>query len=213
MLKNILLLLVCITTTTLCFSQDDFESEIDSIQTLDEAKIYVKKNKSLNGKVITFNKEKHHTQIADELFKLGKGSKKMYRTDMEKTYYKVIDKNKIPYQKLSYIFLDGKEKSMSDINTLRRNIIAKYRKGVRFEDLAKHYSMDTNANRGGDLGWVTQGDLHPDFEAHVLDSSHEVNDIFTVDIPDQQWYYVILKTEDTKYIEEIKVLKVTEPVK
>ncbi|WP_456438064.1 peptidylprolyl isomerase [Psychroserpens sp.] len=212
MLKNILLLLACI-TTTLCFSQNDFENEIDSIQTLDEAKIYVKKNKSLNGKVITFNKEKHHTQIADELFKLGKGSKKMYRTDMEKTYYKVIDKNEIPYQKLSYIFLDGKEKSMSEINTLRKNIMAKYRNGFRFEDLAKHYSMDTNANRGGDLGWVTQGDLHPDFEAHVLDDSHEVNDIFTVDIPDQQWYYVILKTENTKYIEEIKVLKVTEPVK
>ena len=47
-----------------------------------------------------------------------------------------------------------------------------------------------------------------------LDDSHEVNEVFLlVDIPDQQWYYVILKTEDTKFIEEIKVLKVTEPVK
>jgi len=212
MLKHILLILVCI-TTTVGFSQNDFESEIDSIQTLDEAKIYVKKNKSLKGKVITFNKEKHHTQIADELFRLGKGSKKVYKSDIGKTYYKVVDKNEIPYQKLSYIFFDGKQKSMTEINILRQNIVAKYRNGFRFEDLAKHYSMDDNAKRGGDLGWVTQGDLHPDFEAHVLDSSHEVNDIFTVDIPDQQWYYVILKTEDTKYIEEIKVLKVTESVK
>ncbi|WCO03298.1 peptidylprolyl isomerase [Psychroserpens ponticola] len=212
MLKNILLLLVFV-TTSICFSQNNFESELDSIQTLDEAKIYVKKNKSLKGKVITFNKEKHHTQIADELFRLAKGSKKVYKTDMEKTYYKVVDKNEIPYQKLSYIYLDGKEKSMEEINILRHNIIAKYRNGFRFEDLAKLYSMDTNAKRGGDLGWVTQGDLHPDFEAHVLDNSHEVNDIFTVDIPKQQWYYVILKTEGTKFIEEIKVLKVTEPVK
>lgn len=212
MLKNILLLLGLV-ITTVCFSQNDFESEIDSIQTLDEAKIYVKKNKSLKGQVITFNKEKHHTQIADELFRLGKGSKKVYKTDMIKTYYKVVEKNEIPYQKLSYIFLDGKKKTMEEINILRQNIILKYNNGFRFEDLAKHYSMDTNANRGGDLGWVTHGDLHPDFEAHVLDNSHQVDDIFTVDIPDQQWYYVILKTEDTKYIEEIKVLKVTEPVK
>ena len=212
MLKNILLLIVCL-TTTISFSQQDFESELDSIQTLDEAKIFVKKNKSLKGKVITFNKEKHNTKISEDLFKLSKGSQKIYKTDMTKTYYKVIDKDDIPYQKLSYIFLDGKQKSMEDINSLRQNIIAKYRSGFRFEDLAKHYSMDNNAKRGGDLGWVTEGDLHPDFESKVLDNSHNVNDIFTVDVPDQQWYYVILKTEDTKFIEEIKVLKITEPVK
>ncbi|WP_425075510.1 peptidylprolyl isomerase [Psychroserpens sp. S379A] len=212
MLKHILLLVACL-TTVVCVSQNDFESEFDSIQTLDEAKIYVQKNKSLKGRVITFNKEKHNTKIAGELFRLAKGSKKVYRTGMEKTHYKVIDKNEIPYQKLSYIFLDGKQKSMEEINVLRQNIIAKYKSGFRFEDLAKHYSMDDNANRGGDLGWVTEGDLHPDFEEKVLNNSYHVNDIYTVDIPNQQWYYVILKTEDTKYIEEIKVLKVTEPVK
>jgi parvulin-like peptidyl-prolyl isomerase len=200
-------------TSSICFSQNDFESEIDSIQTLDEAKIYVQKNKSIQGKVITFNKEKHHTRIAEELFSLAQGSKKVYKTDVEKIYYKVIDKNEIPYQKLSYIFLDGKEKSVDEINTLRQNIITKYNSGFRFEDLAKHYSMDDNAKRGGDLGWVTKGDLHPDFEALALDNSREVNDIFTIDIPTQEWYYVVLKTEDTKYIEEIQVLKVTEPIK
>jgi len=212
MLKYILLLFAFI-TTSLSFCQNDFESELDSIQTLDEAKIYVQKHKSVKGKVITFNKEKHHTKIANELFRLSKGSKKVYKTDMEKTYYKVIDKNEIPYQKLSYIFLDGTKKTIEEINVLRQNIVAKYKNGFRFEDLAKHYSMDTNAKRGGDLGWVTQGDLHPDFEAKVLNDSHDVNDIFTIDIPEQQWYYVILKTEDTKYIEEIKVLKVIEPIK
>lgn len=212
MLKNILLLLVFM-TSSFCFSQNDFENEIDSIQTLDEAKIYVKRNKLVQGKVITFNKEKHHTKIAEELFNLGKGSKKVFKTDMEKIYYKVLDKNEIPYQKLSYIFLDGKEISIDEINTLRQNIIAKYNNGFRFEDLAKHYSMDDNAKRGGDLGWVTKGDLHPDFEGLALDNSREVNDIFTIDIPTQGWYYVILKTEDTKYIEEIQVLKVIEPVK
>ncbi len=212
MLKNILLLLFC-ASTSICFSQNDFEKELDSIQTTEDAKTYIENNKAIKGQVITFNKEKHHTRIADELFRLGTGSKKVYKTDLEKTYYKVVDKNEIPYQKLSYIFLDGKQKSMEEINSLRQSIISKYNSGFRFEDLAKHYSMDDNAKRGGDLGWVTQGDLHPDFEAQVLDNSHQVDDVFMVDIPEQQWYYVIVKTEDTKFIEEIKVLKVTEPVK
>ncbi|NRA93597.1 MAG: hypothetical protein HRU26_13110, partial [Psychroserpens sp.] len=111
MLKKILLLSFCM-MSAICFSQNDFEKELDSIQTLDEAKIFVKKNKDIKGKVITFNKEKHHTKIADELFRLGKGSKKVYKTDMTKTYYKVIEKTEIPYKRLSYIFLDGSQKSM-----------------------------------------------------------------------------------------------------
>ena len=52
------------------------------------------------------------------------------------------------------------------------NIIIKYNNGFRFEDLAKHYSMDTNANLVGYLGWVTEGNLHHDFEANGLNNSY-----------------------------------------
>ena len=214
MLKYTILITFCLSFCSVSvYAQKDFERELDSIQTETDAQTFIENNKSINGKVIVFNKEKHHTRIADELFRLGKGSKKVYKTDIKKTYYKVIDKEEIPYQKLSYIFLDGSKKSMEEINTLRNHIIAKYNEGFRFEDLAKHYSMDANAKRGGDLGWVTEGDLHPDFESLVLNNQHAVNEIFEVDIPERQWHYVVVKTEDTKYIEEIKVLKFTETVK
>ncbi|MEY8849111.1 peptidylprolyl isomerase [Psychroserpens sp. XS_ASV72] len=212
MLKKTILLIFCMTVCSIS-AQQDFERELDSIQSESEAQAFIENNKSIKGKVIVFNKEKHHTRIADELFRLGKGSKKIYKTDMKKTYYKVIDKNEIPYQRLSYIFFDGKQKSMDEINDLRRKIATKYNEGYRFEDLAKHHSMDHNAKRGGDLGWVTQGDLHPDFEDLVLNSTHPINEIFEVDIPKQNWHYLVVITEDTKYIEEIKVLKFTETVK
>ncbi|WP_299228019.1 peptidylprolyl isomerase [uncultured Psychroserpens sp.] len=212
MFKKTLIVLLSL-TATISFAQNNFEKELDSIQTETDAKTYIENNKSINGKVIVFNKKKHNTRLAQELFRLGNGSKKVYKTDSEKTYYKVIEKNNIPYQRVSYIFLDGNKKSVEDINSLRKSIITKYNDGFRFNDLAKHYSMDDNAKRGGDLGWVTSGDLHPDFEAQVLNDEHDINSIFTVDIPEQKWYYVILKTEATKYIEEIKVLKVSEPIK
>ncbi|GAB3471205.1 peptidylprolyl isomerase [Massilia terrae] len=37
-------------------------------------------------------------------------------------------------------------------------------KAATFEDLAKQYSQDGSASKGGDLGWVQAGDTEPDFE-------------------------------------------------
>ena len=132
---------------------------------------------------------------------------------MDKTHYKVIDKIEIPYYRISYIYLNGKEKSLDEINTLRQEIIEKYNDGFPFSNLAKRYSMDSSAKRGGDLGWFTKGDMLEDFENQVINNNYSVNEIFTVDVPANDWYYAVLKTHDTKMIEEIKVLKISEPLK
>ncbi|RIA09768.1 parvulin-like peptidyl-prolyl cis-trans isomerase protein [Flavobacteriaceae bacterium MAR_2010_72] len=194
------------------YSQELFETELDSISSEHDASEFIQRHKSLDGKLITFNKEKHNTNLARDLFSLGNGAKKVYKTDIDKTHYKLIDRSNIPYHRVSYIFLDGTKKSVEDISILQQSIISKHKRGVPFKVLAKQYSMDHNANRGGDLGWFTKGDMVPEFEEQVLNPSHHVDDIFTVDLPSRQWYYVILKTHDTKMIEEIKVLKVTEPI-
>ncbi|AOY00531.1 molecular chaperone SurA [Jeongeupia sp. USM3] len=36
--------------------------------------------------------------------------------------------------------------------------------GAKFEDMARAYSDDTSASKGGDLGWVNPGETVPDFE-------------------------------------------------
>ena len=204
------LLIVLIAFPTLLLAQNDLEQELDSIQTTEEASRFIKTNKSRKGKLITFNKEKHNTQLADELFKLSKGGKKVYRTDLAKTYYKVIEKTATPYFKISIIYLDGNQKTSAEIEKIRNNVIQRYNQGFRFKDLARLYSMDQSAKTGGDLGWLTQGDLNPDFEEKIINHS---DNIFTLDMPEQKGYYVILKTEDRKMIEEIKVLRLTESVK
>ena len=193
--------------------KEDLKKLLDSIQSETDATTFINNNKSFKGKVIVFNKEKHNTRLANDLFKLRNGGKKVYKTDIDKTYYKVIDKIQIPHYRVSYIYIDGSETSMEEITKLRREIIKKYKAGYRFEELAKRYSMDNSAKRGGDLGWFTKGDMVEEFESEIINGNHYVDDIFTIDVSSKQWYYVVLKTYNTKMIEEIKVLKVTQPVK
>ncbi len=212
MVKTTTLLLVLLSISTLS-GQTDFETQLDSIKDEKQATAFIELNKSKKGQIITFNKEKHNTTFAQDLFKLGNGGKKVFKTDAEQTYYKVIEKNEVPHYRVGYIFLDGSKKSMEEITKSRADIISKYKEGFQFKDLAKRYSMDDNANRGGDLGWFRIGDLHPDFEQAIVNNSFAINDIFEVDIAEKQWYYVVLKTHNPKVIEEIKVLKVTEPIK
>lgn len=202
-------------TFLLCFvgyTQDYLEIELDSINTETQAINFIEHQKTIHGKLITFNKEKHHTKLADDLFKLGKGEKKVYESELEKTYYKNIDKTMVLHYRVSYIILDGNKKSLSDISSLRKDIISKYKQGVHFEDLAKQYSMDINAKRGGDSGWFSKGELVSEFEDQISNDQHKIGDIFTIDIPSKKWYYVILKTFDKMMIEEITVLKIVEPI-
>ena len=209
-MKQLLVLLV------LCplfgFSQNSLEQELDSITTTEEAKAFAKANKKVNkSKLITFNKEKHKTRLANDLFKLSKGGKKVVKKDQKKTYYKIIDKEKTLHYRASYIYFDGRKITLEEINAKRSKIISQYKQGYKFETLAKIYSMDQNSKRGGDLGWFSRGQMHPDFENAI--KSHAIDDIFTLDITDRNWHYVILKTHDAKPIEEIMVLKYTEVTK
>lgn len=212
MIKYILLLIITLSSFTLN-AQDDFETQIDAIEDEGSAVTFIKQNKASKGQLITFNNEKHKTRFATALFKLRKGGKKVEKTEVEKTYYKVIDKIKTPYFRLSYIVIKGDNRSDDEIRKLQDNIINKYKQGYRFEDLAKHFSEDQTAKKGGDIGWVTTGDLHPNFELKLSENNYQVNDIFTINISEQNRYYVAVKTYDNKLIEEIKVLKITESIK
>lgn len=210
MLKNILITILLFTNAVV-IAQKDFEKSLDSLQTLDDVNIFFKKNKKVKGKVIVFNEEKHKTRMAEDILNMNVGSKKYFKDAPQKTYYKIIEKNEIAYYRVSCIYLDGSKKSLKDINIIRNQVILKYKEGYLFTALANQYSMDNTAKQGGDLGWFTTGDLHPEFEKPIIEGVHSTGDIFSIDIPEINAYYVVLMTENRRLIKESKVLKVTEP--
>ncbi|MBT8252745.1 MAG: hypothetical protein HKN00_14255 [Flavobacteriaceae bacterium] len=188
-------------------AQVKLKKQLDSINTTEKAKQFLKEHKKRNGKILTFNEEKHKTPFAEEILQMGHGGTKVFKNEYENIHYKVLDKKKIPYYRVNYIMLDGRKMSQSDIDNVRPHLIAEINKGTPFKDLARQFSMDQNANRGGDSGWITYGDMLPEFEQQVMNDAHVVNDVFTVDVESNQWYYVVQKAYDKKDITEVKVLR------
>jgi hypothetical protein len=103
--------------------------------------------------------------------------------------------------RVSYIYLDGSKIDFKRIGELRYEIMTFYANGEAFSDLANEYTMDGNKN--GDLGWFEEGMMVKDFETAI--KAHKKGDIFTVNIPEKKWYYVVLKTFDDA--EKVKITK------
>jgi parvulin-like peptidyl-prolyl isomerase len=211
-MKQHLLLLSFSIFTLLLNAQTSTEEALATIETQEQAKQFIKDKYSFNSKIFVFNEEKHKTQLAKALFKLEKGQVKQENSEYDKTLYKILDKTISSYYRVSYIFLDGNTHSLESINALRKTLILKYNNGISFNDLANRYSMDTNAKKGGDTGWFTLGNMHPDFENAISTNAHNLNDVYTVDIPSKNWYYLVLQTYKPKDITEIEVLKIIEPI-
>ncbi|GAA4885383.1 hypothetical protein GCM10023311_05070 [Flaviramulus aquimarinus] len=207
-----LLILLFIPITTILTAQNSTESELKTLETLEQIESYLESKHSKKNKLITFNEEKHKTVLAKKLFKLSKGTTKTIKKDFEKIFYKIVEKTEKRYYRVGYIVLDENQMDINNINTIRKRIITKYNYGVPFDFLAKNYSKDSNATRGGDTGWFTNGDNTYEFEKTIIDDTHKLNDIFTVDISETKKYYVFLKTHNPKNITEIKVLKIVETI-
>src|SRR5262249_8689545 len=61
-----------------------------------------------------------------------------------------------------------------------KDLLARVRNGEDFAALASAYSDDPgSADQGGDLGWVTRGEMDPDFEAAAfsLKQPNEISDV------------------------------------
>jgi peptidyl-prolyl cis-trans isomerase SurA len=83
--------------------------------------------------------------------------------------------------KLSHIAIsvpsDMSKEGEDSVKALINNIEARLRNGEKFEDLAAKYSQDPGSQKsGGDLGWVTRGQMIPAFENAAF-SLKEIGDL------------------------------------
>ena len=202
---------ILITLFTSLINAQEVENKLDSITDIASAEKYLKENKSKENRLVTFNEEKHHTVLAQDLFNKGVGGQETIINSFEKTTYKVIEKNKVIHYRVSYILLDAKKTKPAQIQPTINQIIADYNSGTPFSFLSKKYSNATNAGRGGDSGWFTKEEIPLFVNVDITESQYLEKALYTLENDVKGYYYVILNTNKPKEINELKVLKIVEP--
>ena len=119
--------------------------------------------------------------------------------------YKVVESKESIAYRASYIFLDGSSLSPSQIDSMKKLIVAKANAGTPWEQLSDQYTMDGNTTKG-DTDWFF-GELMFPKEVQDAVAAHQKGEIFFVDVAERNWHYIIKKTYDDKVQKDVVVLK------
>ncbi len=78
----------------------------------------------------------------------------------------------LPQHRVAEIFLSvDSPESESNVRELAQRLLQQIKDGARFNALAREFSQSTSAAVGGDLGWVTKGQLAPELDRLLDDMS------------------------------------------
>lgn len=170
---------------------------------LSEKEIEAYKSK---GYLEVFNEKKHNTKLAKKLFnkKVGKSHTQKGRT--ENTIYTVVAEAKNKHYRVDYIFLDGNKYDYEQIQKIRKKVKQLLDDGVKFESVARQYSMDRNSTRGGDSGWFKKEKTTADFYNAITNPKYLANETFEIDLPEKNWYYLVRKNYTPTSLNEILIL-------
>jgi hypothetical protein len=170
------------------------------INTVAQAYDILKTHSEVEGKIFFLQSTKDTNGIVLPLFDQKAG----FTFKIDVYSYKLLEFDSALSFKVNYIYLSGDAWSKIQIDSLRSEIISKYRNGTPFFELAMQYNMDGNTT--GQLDWFQENMMMPEFETAV--KSHKKGDIFIVDIPTKQWYHVVLKVEDDTFIKRASVIRI-----
>jgi peptidyl-prolyl cis-trans isomerase D len=172
------------------------ESEIKASYEKNKAKYLVPEKRVVRYALADVNQLRQTTQVSDD--------------DLKARYQQDIQQYQVPNRvHVDHILLMTVGKTPAEIEEIRQkaeDVLKQARKGAKFEDLAKKYSEDPGTkDKGGDLGWITQGQTVPEFEkaAFTLPKG-TISDL----VKTQYGFHIIKvldkETAHTKTFEEVK---------
>jgi peptidyl-prolyl cis-trans isomerase D len=172
------------------------EAEIRAAYEKNKSKYQVPERRVVRYALVDVNQIRQSLQISDATLKI------QYQANIQQ--YQVP--NRVHVEHILFMTVGKTDAEVDEIKKRAEDVLTQVKKGAKFEDLAKKYSEDPGSKeKGGDLGWITQGQTVPEFEKTAFSlSPGQVSDL----VKTQYGFHVIkvLEKENahTKPFEEVK---------
>jgi peptidyl-prolyl cis-trans isomerase D len=173
------------------------EGEIKSTYERNKAKYLVPEKRVVRYALADVNQLRQVTQVTDDELKV------QYQQDIQQ--YQVP--NRVHVDHILLMTVGKTPAEIEEIHQKAEDVLKQSnKKGANFEELAKKYSEDPGTkDKGGDLGWITQGQTVPEFEkaAFTLPKG-SISDL----VKTQYGFHIIKvldkETAHTKTFDEVK---------
>lgn len=187
--------------STSLFAQETVVDKFKKIGNVTQAQQFVEANKELKPAILKLTYGKDTSLIDKRLLRQKQGD----IFSVGYVTYKVVEAKESIAYRASYIFLDGSSLSVSEIDSLKKLIVAKANAGTPWDQLSDQYTMDGNKTKG-DTDWFF-GELMFPKEVQDAVAAHKKGEIFFVDVAERDWHYIIKKTYDDQVQKDITVLR------
>jgi len=172
------------------------DAEIKAGYDKNKAKYQIPEKRIVRYAIVDINQIRQNTQITD------KQLMDAYKRDTQQ--YSVP--NRVHVEHILLMTVGKTDAEVDELKKRAEDILSQVKKGGKFEDLAKKYSEDPGTkDKGGDLGWIIQGQTVPEFEKAAFSlPKGSISDIIKT-----QYGFHILKildkeTAHTKPFDEVK---------
>jgi peptidyl-prolyl cis-trans isomerase D len=130
------------------------DAEITASFEKNKARFPIPERRIARYAVLDINQLRQRAQIPDDELRA------QYTSHLEQ--YQVP--NRVHAEHILFKTVGKTDAEVEEIRKKAEDVLKKAKKGAKFEELAKQYSEDTSKDKGGDLGWIIQGQTVPEFE-------------------------------------------------
>jgi len=172
------------------------EAEIKAAYEKNKSSYQVPEKRVVRYALVDVNQIRQSIQISDDQLKI------QYMQNIQQ--YQVP--NRVHVQHILLMTVGKTDAEVDEIKKTAEDVLKQARKGAKFEDLAKKYTEDPGTkDKGGDLGWIIQGQTVPEFEKTAFSlAPGQISDL----VRTQYGFHIIKvlekETAHTKSFDEVK---------